>query len=277
MPKIDLHNHLGPDGANPGFDETIDIVHKKLGEGGIFGICNDGPEDWRYENFINQPGGKYDRDPLTYDKGVFWIPQKDIYVVGVEEVEPKEGSFIAVGMPPNEKIHKTKGTLKLEDAIKAAIDFNTKNIIVHPFFKEGMGPYLEQIMRTDLLIFSNFLRNFHGFEVYNASAELGQLLFPNNYLPRNANPKAAQFYEDAIRNKFDVGTWASTDGHSVGIIGTSYTESENPPRKDHFMSDLGTAIVVSRDDERLHKEPAKWDAFKHAYYIGKHMIFGTAA
>ena len=90
MIKIDLHNHLGKNGKNPGFDQTIDIAHKQLGNNGVFGICNDGPVDYRYQEFTTQGGGKYDRVWLGEDKRALFVPQKQIYVVGVKEIEPKQ-------------------------------------------------------------------------------------------------------------------------------------------------------------------------------------------
>ena len=40
MIKVDLHNHLGSNGKNQGFDETIDLVYNKLGPNSTFGIAN---------------------------------------------------------------------------------------------------------------------------------------------------------------------------------------------------------------------------------------------
>ncbi len=52
MIKADLHNHLGSNGVNPGFDETINSVCDRLGPNSVFGIANS--DDYRYENFIEQ-------------------------------------------------------------------------------------------------------------------------------------------------------------------------------------------------------------------------------
>ena len=93
--KTSLHNHLGRNGRNPGFDETIDIVYNALGSRGIFGIgnCN----DIRYEDFINQRG-RYERkfigngDPKENHIAVY-VPDKEIMIVRGQEVFSDKGHF----------------------------------------------------------------------------------------------------------------------------------------------------------------------------------------
>jgi hypothetical protein len=37
--KADLHTHLGPGGKNLGFDESMNLFHDKLGDGGYSCYC----------------------------------------------------------------------------------------------------------------------------------------------------------------------------------------------------------------------------------------------
>lgn len=268
--KTDLHNHLGRNGKNPGFDETIDIVHKRLGDEGVFGICNDGPTDFRYQEFVSQGKGKYDRIWIGEDKRVLFVPQKQVYVIGVEEVEPSQGHFLIVGMPYTKKMHTTKTIPKLEDTLKKADDItggiNTK-IVAHPFAREGQGPYLEK--------HPELFEQFDAWEVYNASAELS---IPG-FLPRNANKRAAKFYDKELGYCHDIGAVAFTDGHSVDVIGKSYTmlPKLNTENIETFLESLRKGIRGNKGFENLHMEPAKWDSLKHVYHMAKHMIFKTGA
>jgi len=269
MVKIDLHNHLGRNGANPGFDRTIDIAYKRLGPGGIFGICNDGPTDYRYQGFINQAGGKYERVIVgdKNEKRAIYVPDKKITVVGVEEAEPREGSFICIGMPVNKKICYSE----LEDSLKVAEDLDTTRIIVHPFFRDGMGAYVSKN--------PELLHRFHAWEIYNASAQLGQILPQNSQVPPGANSNAFNFYKDTIEGNYNLGIVSFTDGHSVNVIGTSYTEIEINPQiaSTSFFNSLREQIQRNKTFYNLNREPAKGDAFKHASHMIIDKFFKTGA
>lgn len=261
--RTDLHNHLGRNGANPGFDQTIDLVYERLGPNSIFGICNDGYQDKRFEGFINQNGGKYERTWLDDKKTILSVPEKQIFLINVEEVETKQGHFINVGMPSDKKIQKTDMTLTLEDAIKAADDFGTIKITVHPFGRDGLGYYLRENI--------NLLEQFDGWEVYNASAELAIPFI----LPFNANLKSQKFYNSILGYDYGIGACAFTDGHSPEIIGMSYTilSLNEDPLSIEFIR---KAIKRNKTFENLHMKPAKLDAFKHAKNMGMNILFKTA-
>ncbi len=254
--KTDLHNHLGRNGANPGFDETIDIVVKRLGKRGIFGICNDGPEDYRYEEFVEQAGGRYERVDVGEGRA-YYVPEKEVLVVGVEEVESTKGHFLVVGIPKRKKI----GTKNLEDALKKAEDLNGIMIPVHSFFLEGLGSYL---VEKPIL-----LHYFDSLEVYNASAELGNV-FPFRFvLGDRANQKALDFYRERIEGKYDIGICSFTDGHSCKVIGTSHTLLPQPrmENSETLVSSLRQGLKETRDPKYLHTKPNKWDAFIHAVHM----------
>ncbi|MBU0894316.1 MAG: hypothetical protein KKF48_04520 [Nanoarchaeota archaeon] len=267
--NVDLHNHLGPNGTNPGFDETIDIAYSRLGDGGIFGICNDGPDDSRYEKFVNQKPEKYERIFTDDFKKYVYVPQKRISIVKVEEVEPREGHFLAVGMPSIKRIWKNKNPPSLEDALKSAEDFDAIKIIVHPFSRDGLGEYLNE----------NFplLEEFDAWEVYNASAEL---LIPG-LLPKNANKKAQDYYKNFIDQNTPLGSFSSigacafTDGHSAEVIGTSYTKIKD--NGGLFLLMLKSGIKQNKNFDNLYMQPAKKDALKHCYHMAKQIAFKILA
>jgi len=261
--KIDLHNHLGRGGKNPGFDKTIDLAHSKLGYGGVFGICNDGPTDKRYEKFVNQKGGKYKRIFIDIDKSCVYVPEKEISVVKVEEIEPKAGHFLAVGMPSGKRIWKNKNPPSLEDALTAANDFETIKIAVHPFSKDGIGYYLKRN--------KSLLEEFNGWEIYNSSAEL----FIPGILPKNANQKSRDFYFSDIKDVYEIGACAFTDGHSCEVIGKSYTIIED--NKNLFFKMLKLGIKNNKDTRNLHMESAKNDALKHCFHMAKQILFKISA
>jgi hypothetical protein len=264
MIKADLHNHLGKNGANPGFDETIDLVYNKRGPNFIFGICNCTSVDYRFENFANQKGGKYERIWLDDEKRILSVPEKQIYIVGAEEVVTKQGHLVVAGMPSNKKIQKDNKSLSLEDALKSAGDFRGIKIAVHPFGREGISEYIrEHILLSAML---------DGWEIYNASADLAV----PGVLPFNANEKSAEFYNFCLKNDYNLGACAFTDGHSPEVIGRSYSEYCCINR-DNLLMSLRQRIRQNQDFDNLHMEPAKLDAFKHAVNMAKQRLFKAGA
>lgn len=261
--KTDLHNHLGRNGKNPGFDETINIVYNRLGNNSMFGVTNCTSGDYRFENFTKQKG-RSERVWLDEEKRILFIPEKQIYIIGTEEVQTKQGHLLIVGMPSNKKIQKTDKTLSLEEALNRADDLNGIKIAVHPFSKDGLGDYL--IPNQDLC------KDLDGWEVYNASAELA---IPG-VLPKGANKKSMEFYNLYLENKYPLGMCAFTDGHSVEVIGRSYSDYSGISREDLFSS-LKQEIKENKYFKNLHMEPAKLDAFKHAYNMAKDRFFKTGA
>lgn len=246
MVKADLHNHLGRNGDNPGFDETIDIAYSRLGEGGIFGVAN--CDDYRYEGFVEQRGGKYQRENK---KCAVYVPEKDILVVKCQEMFTDKGDVLAIAMPHNVNV-------KIKDitgAIKQAEDCGAALGAVHPFYVDGIGKFLEEN--------PEFFSYFSTFEVYNASA-----IWIPGISPRQANHKAIIFY--LMKNLYDnLGISASTDGHSAKSIGKSYTMLD-----DYLVSnpDIPTALKTSLRDQKsirnLHMQPNRADALKHHLNMG---------
>ncbi len=253
--RTDLHNHLGRNGVFPSFDKVIDIAHSRLGDNGIFSVGN--CDDFRYENFVDCQREKYERTTIEdngYPIGIY-IPEKNISVLKSQEVFTNEGHILVIGMPKNRNI-KSK---TLEDTFKEAVDFNAITIVDHPFYKGGVNP--ERVLRF----------NPDGWEVYNASAELSIPLL----LPKYANKKSQEFYISNIREKYNIGACAFTDGHSIEVIGRSYT---NLDIKDNISVDsLRDVIRANKSLENLHMEPAKLDSLVHAYNMVMHKVFGKRA
>ncbi len=247
MAKADLHNHLGSQGKNPGFDETIDLAYNRLGNGGIFGIADS--DDFRYENFVSQKGGRYERVPLLEesDKRMIYVPEKNITVVKCQEMFTKQGHVLAVAMPyrNNVTIKDTKG------AIRAAKDLEASLVAVHPFYQFGIGQFLKGN--------PEWLQYFSSWEVFNGSAEFS---FPL-VLPRNANEKSLDFYIKENLSAFNIGMSAFTDGHSPEVIGKCYTEL--PVYNITSQQDLDYALRNVKHTNRLHTESNSTDSALHAF------------
>ncbi len=250
MVRADLHNHLGRNGDNPGFDETIDIAHPRLGNGGIFGIANS--DDYRYEAFVQQKGGKYNRVNRINDKGyrvAVYVPEKDILVVKCQEMFTDKADVLAIAMPHNLNI----STKKSKSAIMLADDYGAVLDAVHPSYIDGIGEFLKENLE--------YLQYFSTWEVFNGSAEL----WIPGVTPRFANEKSfAYYFTEELDDKFDMGMSASTDGHSVRAIGTCYTTLD-----DYLMSNpnvpeaLENALRNAKSWNNLHMEPNRADALKH--------------
>jgi len=147
-------------------------------------------------------------------------------------------------------------------SIKSALDINGINIAVHPFGKDGLGKHLG--------IDSNQIYSFDGWEVYNASAELAV----PGILPFGANENAAEYYKTLSCYNSNLGACAFTDGHSVEVIGRSYTWLN---LKTVSIDNLRTAIQQNKNFNNLHMEPAKWDAFKHSVNMIKCNLSNSSA
>jgi len=259
MWKTDLHNHLGSKGANPGFNATIDLVHSKLGDYSMFGIANS--DDYRFERFVEQDIRGYERGYFGDNRAVY-VPSKNLLVIKCQEMFTKEGHILAIGMPYSKNV-KSKDA---KDAIKEAKDLGAVLSVVHPFYHQGIGKFLQENI--------DILPEFSTFEAYNGSAEFS---FPP-ILPTKANFKAASFYSDNLelfKNYFDahIGISSATDGHSVRVIGKCYTELDLPNDFYHntnsnLISQLDFSLRSIVSSRKLHMEPNAKDAAIHAVKMG---------
>jgi hypothetical protein len=254
--KADLHNHF-KDNKTPAFDETVNFLHQKFGDYFITGIADS--DDFRYEKFVEQKG-KYERIYLggAWDgKGhrATYVPEKKLIFVKCQESFTREGHVLAIGMP----YMQMKVIKNLEDAIYYSKDIGGILDAVHPYAREGIGSFLEK--------HPELIKQFSVWEVYNASAELS---FPF-ILPKGANQKAHDFYFNTLYKQADlnIGISAATDGHSLGVVGRSYTNLElelpSPSSHSQFMDNLDSSLRRVKGVDSLQKESNKAEAAVHAF------------
>lgn len=205
--KADLHNHLAHDNLKcfeqeGFFNRVIDKAAKELGSGGILGLGN--CLSTRYEKFIGLKG--YDRVDL---ENAIYVPEKDILVVKAQEVFAKQGDILALGLPKDVYIGE-KGkveTLSLEESIAQANGHGAIIGIDHGYFIQGALPYIEKKLKI--------LEDVDAIEVHNGNAWIP--------VPPFANKKAQEFYNEVVKDFPHLGTWCSSDGHSVFEVGSSYS------------------------------------------------------
>ena len=255
--KADLHNHLRTSSIlrNEDFNQAIDLASKRLGSSGIFAMVNF--YDKRYENFISLKG--YNRDSLGENANGIYIPDKDVAVVKGQEIPTKQGHLLVLGL--GYEVH-LKGDRPLEDTIKEARDNNGIIIADHPFFREGVGNYLDN--HQDLI------RHFDALEIHNGKAALS--LF--GLLPKRANEKAKEFYERAVLDNRHLGALSSSDGHSMYELGSSWTEIDSPDlaNKANFVSSLRESISqtsLSTERQNLDSRIGALDHIADLLYITK--------
>jgi len=208
--NADLHNHLKTrsDSLTINFNQAIDVARKRLGAGGIIGIVNF--DDFLYEQFSDLEG--YERK--DFGNG-FYVPEKDILVVKGQEIPTKQGHLLVLGL--QEGKHLKPGNV--EDVIEEATFSHGIIIADHPFYRDGIGKYLEGLARES----GSHLNIFDGIEVYNNSAELWIPFLT----PSKANRRAGEFFED-WKEKADIGALITSDGHSLAELGKCCTQLEMP-------------------------------------------------
>lgn len=180
--------------------------------------------DRRYEEFVKLKG--YSKDALGKCINGIYVPSKDIIVVKGQEVPTKQGHLLVLGLEYD--VHLKNGR-PLEDTLKEANDHNGIIVADHPFYREGLGPYLES--HQDLL------QDFDALETHNGEAALS--LF--GLLPFRANEKAREFYKKITLDNKYLGALSSSDGHSFYELGSSWTEIEQPEKRD-FVNSLRQSI-----------------------------------
>ena len=225
--KADLHNHLATFEHMPNFNKTLDIASKKLGKGGILGLVNG--KDNRYEKFISQKG--YERQDF---KNCIYVPEKDILVVKGQEVFTNQGHLLAYGL---EERFNLENSRNLEESLISSKDNKALIILPHPFFIDGLGPYLEK--NKDLLNY------FNGIEIFNGEALWG-------------NKEAQEFYNklklEMAFGGHEIGACSFSDGHSLYEIGNCCTpitklwkQNYNSATGEEIIDSLKLAIAWNHD------------------------------
>ena len=255
MIKADLHNHLGRKGVNPGFDETVDLAYGRLGSNSMFGIANS--NDFRYEKFVEQSGGKYNRQDVE-DKRAVYVPEKKILIVKCQEMFTNQGHVLAIAMPYGREVT----TKEPRDSIREAKDMGAILDAVHPFSPDGIGEFLSENPKLLLEYFSSW-------EVHNGSAEFW---FPI-ILPIDANLKALEFYIKEIKPNLKIGMSSSTDGHLARTIGKCYTELKDFDLTSlNLVNELDSKLREVKSEDKLHRESNTGDAALHTFYMGLERI-----
>jgi len=245
--KADLHNHLRTSSrikeSDP--DKVAEIILKRLGPGGAIGLVNFA--DNRYERFIEQPG--YERVDIG---NAVYFPEQDVLVVKGQEIPTKEGHILVLGI---EKGKHLKGARTLGETIKEAKDHNGIIIADHPFYRDGLGPFLKE---------NGYLDHFDAIEVHNGEAAL---CIPG-LTPKNANQKAKEWYDEVKWDHRNLGAIASSDGHSFYEIGSSNTRlivenwnKINSP--EHLVSELRRAIRGNKYVMELTTRDSRFGALDH--------------
>jgi hypothetical protein len=263
--KVDLHNHF-KDNQTPDFDKTADFLNNKFGDYFIVGIADS--DDFRYERFVEQKG-KYER---IYFGGAWegkahraiYVPEKKLIFVKCQESFTRRGHVLAIAMPYGQmKVIKNS-----EDAINYSKDLGGILDAVHPYAREGIGKFLEE--------HPSLMEKFSLWEGYNASAEFS---FPF-ILPKGANKKAIDFYFENLSESTDlnIGLSAATDGHSLGVVGRSYTkiklELPNPSSHSNFINNFHSSLREVKSLDMLHTEPNKMEAAVHAFKMALKTLQG---
>ena len=232
--RADLHNHIitGNNFRNVNFNKVIDCAAESLSDGALFGynailgVTDFG--DKRYEPFSELLD--YEIDFFGDEKRAFYVPEKKVLVVGGQEVFTQEREHVmALGVPMKTRI---KGGRTLRDTIKEIKDNNAISVIVHPFSLFGAGYHLQK----DL----DVLNEVDAIEIHN-----GEALYIANW-------KAKKFYESIKQDYPGLGWLASSDGHSLYEIGSSWTEIRKPGLKNEydFMEQLREFIKYNGESNK---------------------------
>lgn len=245
--KTDLHNHLGRNGKFSNFNNVINIAHKNLGEGGIFGITKTSSgESWeRYKRFVDSPG--YKRDFIGDGENLVYVPEKDVYVISLQEISTEQGHLLSIGLPEKTKVDDEK---PLEYSLEKVRESGGISVLPHSYGRKGAGEFLEENLKL--------LEFLCGYEVYNGSSAL----WIPKIFPRDVNRRAQEFYE-RIKNDYNIGAVSFTDGHNEKVIGMCSTGIAKIS-KEEFFNSLERGIRNNKDERNLIKRPNKLDAFKHA-------------
>lgn len=245
--KADLHNHLRTSSIleNSDFNNSIDVACKKLGSGACFGMIN--MHDRRYEKFADLKG--YDREWIGDNKNAIYIPEKDVLVIRGQEVTTKQGHLLVLGLDYD--VHLKNG-ISLEETLEKAKDNNGIIIADHPFYIEGIGKSLEKNMQL--------LKSLDAIEVHNGEASFGLPIGPFSI---GANKKAQKFYSKIKNDYPHLGAIASSDGHSIEEVGSSWTEIDKPEYNKNFVYSLKNSIRNTNLESCKEMKNSSFSAVKH--------------
>jgi len=249
MVKADLHFH-GRTGSNikkKDFNRISRTAAIKLGDGGVAGVVNFSGN--RYERLIDSAPGM--GECLGPNKNGVYIPGLDITLVKGQEIPTRDGHVLALGLEYG--VHLREGR-PLEDSLLEIEDSGAIAIIDHPFYFAGAGKYLSKHPK--------FLAKVDAIEVHNGEAAFG---FSRGPLPKYANDKAREFYEMASECFPYLGALSVSDGHSLGELGSSWTEIEGPDLGDDedFVQSLKRSVCNTSLESSMKMTDSNWGAARH--------------
>ncbi|MEK6800943.1 MAG: hypothetical protein AABY05_03345 [Nanoarchaeota archaeon] len=241
--KADLHNHLRTSSniKKSDLNHAVDVAGKRLGSHGIIGLVNF--SDKRYEMAICSPG--YERDYLgTNRNGVRVYGDKGtVIIVKGQEFPTKQGHLLVLGLEA-EKHLKEGRTLK--ETVAEAKDNNGIIVADHPYYRDGIGSYLEKHQAL--------LKDFSAFEVHNGEAAFSLPLLRGMF-PKDANYLASVDFFIFEKDFPRLGALSSSDGHSFYEIGKSWTALELPDMGSNFVETLRNSIEATNlETERKNKD-----------------------
>jgi hypothetical protein len=203
--KVDLQNHWTTKSRVLEAEDLFSHTYKKLGRGGVAGLVN--CKDRRYEACYESK--KDERFELRGGAAMYSL-MHDTMIIKGEEVKSTDGDVIV--MATNAFVHQTNGK-DLEYTLKEAQDQEGVVILSTP---ASFNSNIREVMirNPDLWQFVDAV------EVYNSN------------LGDKANRKSNALYQRGLRYNPNLGLLASSDGHSYGEIGTSYTVFDLPNFED---------------------------------------------
>ncbi|MCD4759304.1 hypothetical protein K8R33_00265 [archaeon] len=244
--RVDLHNHIGTKKkiSKYGVERIVAQAYDKLGKGGVLSIANflgqfRTQDHFHFDNFYDSCGNSGEIDLGNAIR----FPEKDILVVKGEEVVVFErtyeshllflGALYGTNMTPN---------TTFEYAIEEGRE---KELIIgldHPFARMGLLSRVQDNSKRmrELVEAVDFL------EVHN-----GEMCLP--FFGRGTNELTQAFYNNYKEEFPHLGAIISSDGHSLGEIGSSYTHLAMPEDYScltdsvEVLRYLGDAVVGNRN------------------------------
>ncbi len=298
--KADLHNHLAETARSipTKFNKVVDYASKRLGDYGILGITSS-KSDGRYRQFAHLDG--YDRKDLG---NAVYVPEKKLWIINTDEVHTRDGHLLTVGSWEDEVFGQGDS---FYDSLSRVKSKGVINILPHPEAALGcIGALKKRIAiewvtkEVNSFCFPTNLSRHVSAGEWNA--QLG--LWIPFIIPYGANDKFIEFYRDNIARQTahaldrpsedrgdkkkpsaKIGIVAFSDGHTIGEIGTSYTNLKMPYPEDikdgeDFVWHLDGALRSSQLEDRLDKDGntierfvdfngrmryARWGTFKHCF------------
>lgn len=255
--RADLHNHLSTYGSVeklvvPALKRAKKVLGADSASYGVLGLANLGRNI--YEEFVAKTPPQIERH--DFENAVFF-PVYNTLVLKGQEVSTEKGHLLVLGLPQDKHL---KAGRTIEETIQEARDINrtTTIIAVHPWDTFGIFARLfnEPNSRCHL---DYVLTLIDGIEVHN-----GESAFLSY-----ANTKAFKHYlKMSLEQKQRIGMIASSDGHSVREIGSSYTNLDM--KEASQMTDLNELNITVKKSIRatancvdFHAENSRFGAFMH--------------